>query len=53
MRPVRPILGTRWRLAERGGEKATDKVWESAEGLEWTLPSPAPYHSFPTPPKVN
>src|SRR3990172_4041401 len=23
MRPVRPILGTRWRLAERGGEKAT------------------------------
>ncbi len=38
--------------AIKGGDKATDKVWEGAEGLEWTLPSPAPYHSFPTPPKV-
>ena len=30
----------------RGGEKATDRVWESAHGLEWELPSPAPYHSW-------
>ncbi len=37
----------------RGGEKALDKVWEGAEGLEWTLPSPAPYHSFETPPVVK
>jgi len=37
----------------RGGEKATDRVWEGAEGLEWTLPSPAPYHSFTTPPIVR
>ena len=36
----------------RGGVKATDRVWEGAEGLEWTLPSPAPYHSFTTPPNV-
>ncbi len=35
------------------GEKATDQVWEGAEGLEWTLPSPAPYHSFTTPPTVK
>ncbi len=36
------------------GEKATDQVWEAAEGLEFThLPSPAPYHSFSTPPKVD
>lgn len=35
------------------GEKATDKVWEGAEGLEWTLPSPAPFHSFTTPPQVK
>ncbi len=36
------------------GEKATDQVWEGAEGLEFThLPSPAPYHSFSTPPKVD
>jgi len=37
----------------RGGEKATDEVWEGAEGLEWTLPSPAPYHTFETPPVVK
>ena len=35
----------------RGGEKATDRVWEGARGLEWTLSSPPPYHSFETPPK--
>ena len=37
----------------KGGEKATDQVWESAEGLEWTIPSPAPYHTFVTPPEVK
>ena len=37
----------------RGGEKATSQVWEGAEGLEWTLPSPPPYHSFETPPVVE
>ena len=36
------------------GKKAPDGVvWESAQGLEWTLPSPPPYHSFSTPPKVS
>ena len=34
----------------RGGKPATDKVWEGAHGLEWTVPSPAPYHTFSTPP---
>jgi cytochrome c oxidase subunit 1 len=33
--------------------KATDQVWDGAEGLEWTLPSPAPFHSFTTPPTVK
>jgi cytochrome c oxidase subunit 1 len=37
----------------RGGERATHQVWEGAEGLEWTLPSPAPYHSFVTAPRVG
>jgi len=37
----------------RGGEKATDRVWEGAEGLEWTIPSPAPYHTFETAPEVK
>lgn len=37
----------------RRGKAATAKVWEQPEGLEWTLDSPAPYHSFTTPPKVD
>ncbi len=37
----------------RGGEKASDQVWEGAKGLEWTLPSPAPYHTFEKPPVVK
>ena len=37
----------------RSGEPATDQVWEGAEGLEWTIPSPAPYHTFSTPPEVK
>jgi cytochrome c oxidase subunit I len=36
----------------RGGERAPAKVWDGALGLEWTLPSPAPHHSFQTPPVV-
>lgn len=32
------------------GETASDRVWEGAQGLEWTVPSPAPYHTFETPP---
>jgi len=37
----------------RGGEKATDQVWEGAHGLEWTLTSPPPYHSFTEAPEVK
>jgi cytochrome c oxidase subunit 1 len=37
----------------RGGRKAEARSWEGAEGLEWTVPSPAPYHTFGTPPKVG
>jgi len=36
------------------GEKVSDeKVWDGAEGLEWTVPTPAPYHTFEVPPKVG
>jgi cytochrome c oxidase subunit I len=35
------------------GEKAPQKPWEAAEGLEWEVPSPAPFHTFETPPKLN
>lgn len=37
----------------RGGKKASDQVWEGAHGLEWTVPSPAPYHTFSHPPVIE
>jgi cytochrome c oxidase subunit 1 len=37
----------------RSGAPATGRSWEGAKGLEWTLPSPAPYHSFTQPPVVK
>ena len=37
----------------RGGEKATAEVWDSPVGLEWTVPSPAPHHTFDDPPDVR
>jgi len=38
----------------RSGEKSPEKPWEGADTLEWThLPTPAPYHSFETPPIVK
>jgi cytochrome c oxidase subunit 1 len=37
----------------RGGEPATAKPWEGAEGLEWTVASPAPHHTFEHPPLVK
>src|SRR3954466_3895703 len=37
----------------RGGQPAPARPWEGAMTLEWTLPSPAPYPSFETPPVVK
>jgi cytochrome c oxidase subunit 1 len=37
----------------KGGQKAAAQVWDSADGLEWTVPSPAPYHTFETAPVVK
>jgi cytochrome c oxidase subunit I len=35
------------------GSPAPAKPWDGAEGLEWTLPSPVPYHTFETPPVLK
>ncbi len=35
------------------GAPAPQRPWESAEGLEWELPSPVPYHTFENPPKLD
>ena len=37
----------------KGGAKAGNRPWEGADTLEWTLPSPAPYHTFEVPPLVK
>ena len=37
----------------RGGEPATAEVWEGSHGLEWSVASPAPYHTFETAPEVK
>jgi cytochrome c oxidase subunit 1 len=37
----------------RGGKQATAQVWDNPEGLEWTVPSPAPYHTFDQPPPIK
>jgi cytochrome c oxidase subunit 1 len=38
----------------RNGKPAAQLPWEGADSLEWThLPTPAPYHSFETPPVVK
>ncbi len=43
-----------WHAVRGGsGQKATAEVWENAHGLEWTVPSPAPYHTFETPPDID
>jgi cytochrome c oxidase subunit 1 len=36
------------------GERVSDEqVWDGAEGLEWTLPTPPPYHTFEVPPQIE
>ena len=35
------------------GKKATPQVWDGADGLEWTVDSPAPYHTFDVHQKLN
>ena len=35
------------------GQPAPQRPWEGAEGLEWEIPSPAPFHTFETPPKLD
>jgi cytochrome c oxidase subunit 1 len=29
------------------------KPWDGSKGLEWTVPSPAPHHTFETPPNAE
>jgi cytochrome c oxidase subunit 1 len=35
------------------GAPAPQRPWDGAEGLEWEVPSPAPHHTFDTPPQLD
>src|SRR5687767_10186519 len=37
----------------RNGAKAEARAWPTARGLEWTVPSPAPHHTFTAPPVIR
>lgn len=37
----------------RGGPAAPAKPWEAGDTLEWEVPSPAPFHTWETPPTVK
>jgi cytochrome c oxidase subunit 1 len=39
--------------SKKHGAPATMQVWEGAHGLEWTVPSPAPHHTFTEPPVIR
>jgi len=41
-----------WRSI-RGTNNADARTWEGADGLEWEVPSPAPAHTFATPPRIK
>ena len=38
---------------KKGAVAAANPWGEGATTLEWTVPSPAPFHTFETPPKLN
>ncbi|HEU4774181.1 MAG TPA: cytochrome c oxidase subunit I [Lysobacter sp.] len=39
--------------SKKYGAKAEARAWEGARGLEWTVPSPAPHHTFTVPPVIR
>ncbi|MHB1241193.1 MAG: cbb3-type cytochrome c oxidase subunit I, partial [Gammaproteobacteria bacterium] len=41
------------RTISGAGRAATSQVWEGAHGLEFTLPSPPPYHTFSSAPVIE
>jgi cytochrome c oxidase subunit 1 len=40
-------------VSRKKGKIAPAKCWDGAHGLEWTIPSPAPHHTFAVPPKMH
>ena len=42
-----------WPMLRKRGAPAPQRPWPGAEGLEWEVPSPAPYHTHETPPRLD
>lgn len=42
-----------WPMLRKRGLPAPARPWEGAQGLEWTLPTPLPAHTFETPPDLR
>jgi len=40
-------------MSKKSGAIAPQRPWEGAHGLEWEVPSPAPHHTFTTPPVIK
>ena len=40
-------------VSKKSGAKSPAVSWEGAHGLEWTVPSPAPHHTFTIPPVIH
>ncbi|WP_240635880.1 cbb3-type cytochrome c oxidase subunit I, partial [Caldimonas tepidiphila] len=40
-------------MMRKKGRPAPQRPWEGAEGLEWEVPSPAPFHTYENPPKLD
>ena len=42
-----------WRSLRSGAQGRSPRLGTAARGLEWTVPSPAPHHTFSTPPVIR
>ena len=42
-----------WPVLRKRGAPAPQRPWEGAQGLEWEVPTPAPFHTFEVAPKLS
>jgi cytochrome c oxidase subunit 1 len=47
------VVAIVWPMLRGRGTPAPQRPWEGAEGLEWEVPSPAPFHTFDVPPRLD
>jgi cytochrome c oxidase subunit I len=47
------VVAVVWPVLRGRGAPAPQRPWEGACGLEWEVPSPAPFHTWETPPVID